>query len=63
MKPRTSLLELDVRVSPHPAPDNLANWLAGVDIIMTGFMYCRQVFGFPVVVISINMMKLDSLST
>jgi len=45
---RPSQLDLDVRVSLHPAPDNLGLRLAHVDVIVAGLVYCHQVFWLPV---------------
>ncbi len=55
MIPRLSLLDPDVQVFPHPAPDNL---IAHVEVVMTRFMYYCQVFRLPVLVIPVNVMHL-----
>ena len=40
--PRTSLLDLDVLVSQHPAPDNLGFSIpAHVDVVVAGLMYSQ----------------------
>ena len=58
---RTSRLDLDVRVSQHPAPDNLTlSALAHMDIIVAGLMNSRQIASFPVVVVSIDVVEVNS---
>ncbi|MFB2833086.1 hypothetical protein [Floridanema evergladense] len=39
-----------MRLSLHPAPDNLT---AHVDVVVTTFMYSHQVVGFPIIVVAI----------
>jgi len=53
---RPSLLDLDVPVSVHPAPDVSGFCLAHVFIIVATFMYCYKIVVFPIIVISIYMM-------
>jgi hypothetical protein len=48
-------------LSVHPAPDILGYCLAHVHMVMAAFMDCSQVIILPVVVISINMMKVNPL--
>ena len=55
---RTSRLDLDVRISPHPAPDNLGfSTPAHMNIIMAGLMDSQQIASFPVVVVSIDVVE------
>ncbi len=62
IRPCPSQLDPDVRLSPHPAPDKLDfSSLAHVDILVTALMYCYQVSGFPIIVISVYVMKMNTL--
>jgi len=59
--PRTSLLDPCVRFSPHTASDNLTlSAFANMDEIVAGLVYSQQIVGFPVVVVSINVVEVYS---
>ena len=59
-KPSPSLLDLDVRLSPHPAPDVLGIYPCHVDIIMTAFVDCLQVLSAPILMVTISMVQMNS---
>jgi hypothetical protein len=59
---RPSLLDPDVRVSPHPAPDNLGRSPAHVNEIVTRLMHRQEVVMPPVVVVAINVVEMNGFS-
>jgi hypothetical protein len=56
--PRPSQLNLGVRLSPHPASDNL---IAHVDEIVAAFMNNHQVVSFPVAMIAVFVVQMHPL--
>jgi|GEM_PF-5329477 len=54
---RTSHLDLDVRLSEHPAPENLNLYdFAHVDVVMTATMNRQEVVVIPVIMVAVNVM-------
>ena len=54
--PRTSQLDLGVRLSPHPAPDVLTCAFAHVDVIVATFMNRLKIIYFPIGMVSVDVM-------
>ena len=62
--PRPSHLELYVQLSSHTAPEYLGFCsLALMYHLVTTLMYCYQVIGFPIVMVTIDMMEMYSFIT